>query len=460
MTRDDALDRVMLTLAAVTYGGFALPGAVSSELGAAMTAVLAELGPVKDQWTVEWGPASFRAGLDTFDDAAMFVARNHQRPSQLVIAVRGTNPISGFDWLFGDLMVRRQVPWPYGQSPDAAARVSFSTALGLSILQHLRYTASGAAAPAPAGQLRDRLAAAFPVLTAHVEQLLDTLRGQLTAGVRAAAATAKGLNHLPVTSWVGILREQESHAQAARALQALDEALASPDGARFDPLQLVLGGTQVQQSFAGGVTLQDFLRALTASATEPLDVYVTGHSKGGALCVALATWLADTQGVDPPSAEQWDPQRVATVHSYGFAGPTPGNAAFARHVDAVLAERCHRIVNRLDVVPHAFATADLAVIADLYDSPPLERAALTQLSRHLAANLDHLDYQHPGKDVLELPGIPRPGKPLVEQLAHQHLDGYFEQLKLDMRTATFFNPVAGVLRVPPGTTRRATRPQA
>jgi hypothetical protein len=140
---DYTLTDVMLTHAAITYRGFALLTDDRARLREAMTECLQSLGPVKEQWDIVWGPASFRSKLSLFDDAAMYVAQSRAQPSRFVVAVRGTNPLSLFDWVFGDLLTRRQVPWAYGTGPDVEdARVSFSTALGLGILQNMRWEPS------------------------------------------------------------------------------------------------------------------------------------------------------------------------------------------------------------------------------------------------------------------------------------------------------------------------------
>jgi hypothetical protein len=76
-----------------------------------MTQCLQSLDPVKVRWDIVWGPASFRSTLSLFDDAAMYVARSRAQPSRFVVAIRGTNPLSLFDWVFGDLLTRRPAPW-------------------------------------------------------------------------------------------------------------------------------------------------------------------------------------------------------------------------------------------------------------------------------------------------------------------------------------------------------------
>lgn len=71
-----------------------------------------------------------------------------------------------------------------------------------------------------------------------------------------------------------------------------------------------------------------------AAAHPGARVYVTGHSKGGALA-SLAAWLLHGQGLQP---------EVVT-----FASPNTGNADFAAAYDEVLSQA--RYENYLDIVP-------------------------------------------------------------------------------------------------------------
>jgi Lipase (class 3) len=105
----------------------------------------------------------------------------------------------------------------------------------------------------------------------------------------------------------------------------------------------------------------DFLATVT---TQPIDVITTGHSLGGALAPALALWLLNTQTA-------WDPQGRATIYCEPSAGPTSGNADFAIYYDQALGSRTTRIVNSLDMVPHAWNGADLASLPGLYE-PDIE----------------------------------------------------------------------------------------
>src|SRR5215469_10011944 len=101
-------DATMLTLAAITYRGINLvyPEPLKSRrLRALIDECFARFFKVKDQWRIVWGPASFSGTSPGLDDSLMFVAESLAAPPTLAIAIRGTNPISITDWLFGDLMV-------------------------------------------------------------------------------------------------------------------------------------------------------------------------------------------------------------------------------------------------------------------------------------------------------------------------------------------------------------------
>ena len=97
MRTADPMVSVALTLAGLTYRGFyyrnfwdevhdlALQRAVQD--GLCDDDIRAAIG----DWGLVWGPAARQIGED-FDASAMYVVRNATRSSQLVVAVRGTNP--------------------------------------------------------------------------------------------------------------------------------------------------------------------------------------------------------------------------------------------------------------------------------------------------------------------------------------------------------------------------------
>ena len=107
----------------------------------------------------------------------------------------------------------------------------------------------------------------------------------------------------------------------------------------------------------GNQRLDDFFKTVV---TQPIQIVVSGHSLGGALSPAIALWLLDTQPA-------WDLQTRATISCEPTAGPTAGNAAFARYYDQSLGSRTTRIWNRLDIVPHAWNQTDLSEVPALYN---------------------------------------------------------------------------------------------
>src|SRR5271154_1383480 len=110
-------EQEMLTLAAITYRGYDLPLQEALRrplMHREMNRCLATLGPVKEsRWEIVWGPVSHPDGHLGIDDAALFVGRSLRDSNKLVIAIRGTNPLSLTDWIRGDLTVTAMKSWPY-----------------------------------------------------------------------------------------------------------------------------------------------------------------------------------------------------------------------------------------------------------------------------------------------------------------------------------------------------------
>ena len=456
-------DQVMLCLAGLTYRGFSegTVGRFHVDLGRrAIAQGLKTLPPLAGKWELVWGPASYRAPLSLLDDELMYVARSLEVRDRYVVAIRGTNPISGFDWVYGDLWTSRQVPWEYDETGES--KISLSAALGLNILKGLRSGGPPNDSPASllgaiedwlnvvgraTGNLVDQIASRIMPSIASLRHDMSGVIGELVAH-RAAQQADDANAHIAAVMalWTSPAR--------AKLLDLIDKAAAKTDG-RLDlaVLGLLESESRLRASLGGGIDLRGFLgAAVNAAGGNDVEVVVTGHSKGGGLASTVALWLAETQGGAVPEAERWDPDDRATIHCYSYAGPTAGNAAFAERSNERIGANCHRIMNKLDIVPHAWAVGDLGLIAKLYKADvvaPLP--AMSDLSETIVSLTRSLDYTQVGNIVRELDGKLDPDQPLFfHQMVHQHMDAYLEELKLTadakITTATFFDPLATLPR--------------
>lgn len=134
--------QIMLTFSYMAYFGFTLEGADKKNAEIILTKfneALKTWKPIKNQWEVVWGPAVFALPGTKFDDSLMYAVRNIEDPSQYVIAIRGTNPVSLPNWVIWDFQAKNLKDWPFGNPPKALApKISESTNFGLVILQGLR----------------------------------------------------------------------------------------------------------------------------------------------------------------------------------------------------------------------------------------------------------------------------------------------------------------------------------
>jgi hypothetical protein len=406
---------VMLTLASISYRGCNLNLSVPADRDRVRDAIIASLNSfdkVRGQWELAWGPAGFSLDVAGLDISAMYVAHQLADPSQIVIVVRGTNLFSLTDWASNLLIEQRS--WPYADAAHPGAMVSRSTQLGLSFLQRLL-----SAAPNGATQTASLWDNAMTWLTSHEARLQFTLLN-LAAGlpIPAPPEFLKPLSdRILEISRAGLSQEQ------AAIIDRLASALSrGPD--LIDDAELLQRVDREQQQIAKGVSLLDFLRGCVKQVGSHLDIYVTGHSKGGPLAVALATWLADTQGSAGAAAEQWDPDRHATIHSYTFAAPTPGNGAFARHFQSLVSAACrYRLFNPNDLIPHVWKVEEAQQIPTLYSG---DLGFLEPLVQTALPILQPLDYQHETDDA-QWTAVPHEGNPF-DQIKFNHLDAYLTQL--------------------------------
>lgn len=399
-------DPVMLTLAALTYRGFqdALPGDPHDLIvRRAVQDGLDNFAPVQKQWELVWGPVTSRVPIAVFDSNAMYVVQSVAVPNRYVVAIRGTNPIASTDWLFGDLLVDTTVAWPYAGG-DAA--VSGSTALGLEMLQDMRWRERAI----------DRRGAHVSEIGSAIDNLMLAGRARLS-GVDLAGAAGPSSIELQVSKIVRHWQDiDEGRPSIAARLRAL-----CPTPQEIRPKLLPAAAR------TGAVDLMTFL-AMRASRnpTPPLEVIVTGHSKGGALAPAVALWLKEAlhSGLDD---ECWDPTRRAVVRCHAFAGPTPGNEAFAARIDGVLGDDHHHLRNMNDVVTHAWQTDELQQIPALYGA---RTAPFGALIGRLSAGIGPLNYRQARKGVVAFSGPLAAARLFPGEFIHQHLDAYLEELRL------------------------------
>jgi hypothetical protein len=450
--------RRLLVLSALSYRGFQsghTPQLQSERVHGAVTRGLTKLADVCGMWELVWGPVTYRAPFSIVDDNLMFVVRNTTTPNEYVVVVRGTNPVSPFDWLFGDFWVAAQAPWDHhAGARNAGAKVSLSTLLGLNLLRSMQ------APPPPGlnGSLGHLVIARIADAADQMRAWLQPLASNLAAEVcRIRDEVLPVLTELEVVRRGSLVDGPETRARALldmwrstnrrHLLRALADAVALVgEEQSFNVLRFFSGGDRLRNALIPGVTLVAFLQAAVAAADgAPLRVTVTGHSKGGALAPTLALWLADTQGpVEGSGVVAWDPNRQARVHCVTFAGPTAGNGAFAAHSDATIGARCHRVVNPLDVVPQAWEAGTLATIPALYhDAAP--SALIRDLVAEISAEVARFGYTHIGSHVTALATHEDPlRRDFFLQAGYQHLAAYLDALGLDTFTdvATFFSPLA------------------
>jgi hypothetical protein len=385
-------EQVALTLAGLAYRGFhdLLRGTVHTDLvRQALVDGLHALAPLNEEWGLVWGPVTSRSGPDAFDSAAMYVVQNRREPTRYVVAIRGTNPVAASDWLFGDFWVSTTVPWPYARAADRVA-VSASTALGLSKLQTMR--APRLCPDALAVNADDRPAASPAALARQL--------GEITAGWSRVVGGP--------SAWI------EDHVvDRLRTAVSLPWMDLRPRSFVPDPDETSLD-------------LLSFLAEEARATDTPLDITVTGHSKGGALASTVALWLKDALD-SQDLTERWDGGRGARVSAYAFAAPTPGNAAFADRIDRVLASDHHHLRNRNDIVTHAWQVDELERIPDLY-AP--RRMVLAPMIPLIATKVRNLDYRQARAGVTTFAGTLDAGRGFAMEFIHQHLDAYLDELDL------------------------------
>lgn len=132
--------QIMLSFAYLAYCGeeITTPNPEAQILNL-INAAMPQIPPIASPnptWQVVWGPVAYTTPGALYQDNLMFAAQNQSDPSQIVIAVRGTNFVADLDWLMEDFDIHQTMNWPPGASVSnpAGAMISESTSVGLQIL--------------------------------------------------------------------------------------------------------------------------------------------------------------------------------------------------------------------------------------------------------------------------------------------------------------------------------------
>lgn len=178
-----------------------------------------------------------------------------------------------------------------------------------------------------------------------------------------------------------------------------------------------------------GTTLGQALRQILEQAGGPVTLHFTGHSLGGLLAPVMALWLAD--GLEQEGRQDLLVRYRPVIHAY--AGPTPGNRAFAAWMERRLGPG-RRYANRLDVAPGVWARRDMAGLPWLY-LPQTPMQSLTRsLYDYCLGLVRDREYAQPWP-AINVPSrvVPTRGNLYLLQAAWQHVVPYLDMLEPDLR---------------------------
>ena len=188
------------------------------------------------------------------------------------------------------------------------------------------------------------------------------------------------------------------------------------------PEALVAGGTldglgDLTSFTSGGVPFTTFVDSHIAPSGA--DVFVTGHSLGGALTTVLAPWLSYRFSQN---------KAHNAILPYTYAAPTAGNTNFANFYSGLFRDS-YCCYNDIDVVPKAWA--DLSKVKSLYSSPG--PACPWELKGTIDLTLDWLSaikvtYIQPSGGSQSLPGVPSASGDFFEEALNQHDHNYYLKL--------------------------------
>ncbi len=97
--------QIMLSFAYLAYCGeeIVTPNP-EAQILSLINAAMPNIPPIASpKWAVVWGPVTYTTPGALYQDNLMFAAQNQSDPTQIVIAIRGTNFVADLDWLTGGL---------------------------------------------------------------------------------------------------------------------------------------------------------------------------------------------------------------------------------------------------------------------------------------------------------------------------------------------------------------------
>jgi len=87
-------------------------------------------------WRVVWGPVSYTFEFTKLQDNMLYVVQSISKPSEYIVAIRGTNGTAIWDWIEEDFRVLEKEKWklPAGNTAQGTPKISKATDIGLDAL--------------------------------------------------------------------------------------------------------------------------------------------------------------------------------------------------------------------------------------------------------------------------------------------------------------------------------------
>lgn len=136
--------RINLSFAYLAYSGEQIEGKTSleeKEILALINKTMPKISVLCNEsqqtdWDIVWGPAVYTFPLTFLQDNMMFVVKQRSQPDNYVVAIRGTNGMSIWNWLEEDFRVLQKVDWPVPANKPikGTPKISEATHIGIEAL--------------------------------------------------------------------------------------------------------------------------------------------------------------------------------------------------------------------------------------------------------------------------------------------------------------------------------------